>query len=88
VPYLVSVECNQDWCDECEVSWCMCACHEDDTTEEWHDRLVNCETLEDGPSELSTITDVCASAKVEATLRDAAGFVRGHVEADGNWRLA
>ncbi len=38
VPYIVSVECNQDWCDECTCSWCMCTCHEDDTTEEYYDR--------------------------------------------------
>ena len=59
----------------------------DDTTEEWHDWLVHCEALEEGPSELSTITDVCASAKVRATLRDATGFVRGWVHADGNYGL-
>ena len=58
-----------------------------DTTLEWHNWLVACDG-EDEPSELETITDVCASAKVRAVLRDAAGFVRGHVEADGNWRLA
>ena len=57
----------------------------DETTEQWHDWLVSCST--DEPSEIETITDVCASAKVRATLHDAAGFVRGHVDASGNYRL-
>lgn len=41
----------------------------------------------DGPLDLATITDVCASCRVRATLRDAHGSVRGHVDADGNHRL-
>ena len=59
----------------------------DATTEEWHDWLVNCEAREDGPSELSTIVDVCASAKIKASLRDEAGHVRGWVNPDGNYGL-
>lgn len=57
------------------------------TTESWPDWLVNVQSADPEPSELATITDVCASAKCKATLLDAAGFVRGSVDTDGNYRL-
>jgi hypothetical protein len=59
----------------------------DATPAEWHDWLVNVMGGETEPSELSTITDVCAGAKCRAELRDEAGWLRGHVGPDGNWRL-
>jgi hypothetical protein len=58
----------------------------DATTLEWHDWLVQC--TGDEPSELSTIADVCAAAKVRAVLHDEAGFVRGQVDVDGTWTLS
>lgn len=41
----------------------------------------------DGPLSLIDITDVCATHRVRATLRDEAGSVVGHVDADGGYRL-
>jgi len=58
------------------------------TTIEWHNWLVNIESEDaSGASELSTITDVCASAKCRAVLYDEHGFVRGHVHANGDYVL-
>jgi hypothetical protein len=34
----LSTACHYDQCDECMVCWCLCTCHEDDTTEEYYDR--------------------------------------------------
>lgn len=59
----------------------------EDVTEEWADWLARVESASDEPSELETITDVCASAKCKAILYDAAGFVRGYVSPDGSYRL-
>jgi hypothetical protein len=59
----------------------------DATTEEWHDWLVSLPHAEEA-TDLASIVDVCASARVTAELRDAAGFVRGHVDTNGDYRLA
>lgn len=37
MPYYTSTACNNDWCDECLVVWCMCACHDDDEDEAYYD---------------------------------------------------
>jgi hypothetical protein len=57
-----------------------------DTTAEWHDWLTKVESGAEA-SELATITDICATAKCKATLHDAAGFVCGFVDANGDYRL-
>ena len=41
----------------------------------------------DGPLALEDVTDVCATYKVSAVLKDEAGFVKGHVDAKGDYRL-
>lgn len=41
----------------------------------------------DGPLDLADVTDVCATYKIEATLYDEPGFVRGWVHSDGSYRL-
>lgn len=41
----------------------------------------------DGPLELIEVTDVCASVKVSAELKNEAGFLVGRVDAYGNYRL-
>ena len=60
----------------------------DETTVEWHDWLVQVEAGETEPSELETIADVCATARCTAVLRDAAGWERGRVDRNGDWRLS
>ncbi len=42
---------------------------------------------DDEPLDLPSITDVCAAAKVNATLRDEQGFLKGSVDSEGNVRL-
>ena len=41
----------------------------------------------DGPLELADVTDICATFRVSAILRDAQGCVRGWVNARGDYRL-
>jgi hypothetical protein len=57
----------------------------DETTEEWHRYVVDCPG--EGPLDLASICDLCASAKVKAVLHDEAGFIKGHVDAKGDYRL-
>lgn len=59
----------------------------EETTEAWHNWLVQIQSQETEPMALCDITDVCASAKVNAVLHDAAGFVRGWVDTAGHTRL-
>jgi len=59
----------------------------DETSEYWRKWLVNVESRNTEPSELSTITDVCACARCTAVLLDAAGIARGSVDSAGNVRL-
>lgn len=42
---------------------------------------------EDAPVTLNEIRVACVDLKLEAELRDVAGFCRGWVHADGNWVL-
>lgn len=41
----------------------------------------------DGPLALAEVTDLCATQRVNATLRDEHGAVVGHVDASGGYRL-
>jgi len=60
----------------------------DETTEEWHDYLVQqAGALASEPSEIETIADLCATARVSALLHDAAGFLVGRVASDGRYWL-
>lgn len=57
----------------------------EDTTVEWHDWLIWHD--HSAPLDLASITDVCASAKVRAELRDATGSLVGRVDANGDYHL-
>jgi hypothetical protein len=59
-----------------------------ETPEDWHDWLVGVQSADHRASELETITDVCATAKCRAELRDESGTLVGHVDTSGDWRLA
>jgi hypothetical protein len=58
------------------------------TTEDWHRWLVDVVQADRSePCDLETICDACVCAALTATLYDEQGFVRGWVQADGNYRL-
>jgi len=53
------------------------------TPESWRDFLAR-ENTNPEPSELATITDVCASAQAAAYLQDEGGRYIGSIDASGN----
>lgn len=54
----------------------------DETTADWLR-----EQQGDGPLALEDVTDVCATFRVSAELRDEAGWLRGRVDQRGDYQL-